>query len=270
MQSCSDMRSGKGCSQMAGGKNLVLRIIAGLAAIGLILLVLSTANAFIGNPISKSVNAKAINKYVEQNYPSMGLEIGETKYDFKFNEYTAKVRSNTSIDTKFTVSSIHGKVKSDDYKDAVLGKYNTITRFMDEYAILAKTILSKEAGLPVDRVLVSYDKEKDIRDSSLLEVDMPFDRKLDLDPEVIIYLKSQDTSLETAAKTLTTSHKFFLKDECIFSKYTLYLENDSKELMVFGITPEDIEGGELVKLLQEAEGSDGTGRIYVHINNVKR
>lgn len=244
---------------------LTLKIFAGVVALVLIGGILFVTNATVGNPISANMANKSIKQYVDQNYSHLDLEIEKARYEFKNGEYMAKAKSKTSIDTKFEIYYRGGKVQRDDYELYVLGKVNTLIRFSDEYSAIAKDILAKELLYENNTTMVMYDKNEYEKVIDVLELDMKFDKTLPINAEVTIRLDLTDNSLEGIAKVLTNAHKAFVNNACNFSTYSLSAENDGMHVTVYGITPADIESGDLVSLLEKAKNGESVNGIGVYI-----
>lgn len=245
-------------------KNLLLRILAGTLAVILIIGILSITNAFVGNPLSRTIADREIKQYVQQNYAPLNLEIDKAVYNFKFNEYIATVKSRTSVDTHFQISYSDGKVQWDDYAFRVLGTSNTIDRLAAEYSALTRDLIVHELGYTQNKTRVMYDKEEyDNSDNKKLTVDMRFDRELPLKAEVMISLDSIESSSEGIAKILTDAHQVFVDNRCHFSKYSLFVEQGDFLLMVNEVTPAHIEGGKLASLLEEARTNPSVNGISV-------
>ena len=87
-------------------KKKVLRIIALVIAIALIVGVCWFANALCGNPISKWLAQRAADTYLFEQYPDTDFYIERLGFSFKFTNYYAHVRSETSIDTQYTLPTI--------------------------------------------------------------------------------------------------------------------------------------------------------------------
>lgn len=233
-----------------------LKILAGIIALTLIGAMLFVTNAFVGNPISAMKAQKDIEQYVIKNYSHLDLEVGKATYDFKNAGYMAKAMSKTSIDTKFAVYHYEGKVQRDDYQLFVLGKFNTLDRLSSEYSLIAKTIVANELGYENNTTYVIHDKSISENLSDDLELDMKFDKAVPINPEVTIQLDTTDYSIEEVARILTDAHKAFVENGCLFTRYGLYAADDDKNIMVIGVTPLQIEGGELLDLLKKADSSE--------------
>jgi hypothetical protein len=244
---------------------IFIRLVAAMLIVGILIIV----NTFFGNPISAMVANKAIRQYVGQNYSHMDLETGKVKYNFKDGSYVATVKSKTSIDTKFFIHYRGSKINRDTYESDVLGMFNTLDRLSKEYSATAKKIIAEELGYENNTTMVMYDKDEyeNANANDILELDMEFDKALPISAEVTIRLDLKDDydSLESIAKVLTDAHKAFADNGCSFRKYSLYAENDGMLVMVNEVTPSDIESGELIRLLEEAQNDSSESRINVFI-----
>ncbi|MEG0772075.1 hypothetical protein [Clostridium sp.] len=255
---------------MKSKKKSLLKILAGVVAIALISGIIFITNSFVGNPISAMMANRAIKQYVNQKYSTLDLEIEKAKYNFKTSSYAAMAESKTSIDTKFEIYYRGGKVQRDDYEYFVESRFNTLDRFSKEYSIITKDIVSKELGYENNNTMVLYNKADMENAKNIVELDMKFDKTLPLDPEVTIQLDLSDNTIESIAKILTGAHKAFVNNNCNFTKYGLYSSKDGIDVMVYGVTPKDIESGQLVSLLEKAKNNDGATGIGVSIKGEKK
>ena len=231
----------------------VLKILAGVTAILLISGILFITNAFVGNPLSSMMANKAIEEYVGRNYAFLDLELDGANYDFKTGGYRVYAKSKTSVDTRFSIYYYNGEVKRDDYQIYVVEKFNTINRLISEYSLIAKNIIADELGYESNTTFVIQGKDSSESYAEILELDMKFDKAVQIDPEVTIQIKSEDFSLEYVATVLTQAHEAFRANDCIFKKYGFYAYGKETNIMVIGVTPEDIESGKLLSLLKTAE-----------------
>lgn len=250
---------------MKGKKKVSLKILAGVVAIALIAGVIYVTNSFVGNPISAMMANRAIKEYVDEKYSTLDLEIEKAKYNFKTSSYAAMAESKTSIDTKFEIYYRHGKVQRDNYEYFVVSRFNTLDRFSKEYSIITKDIVAKELGYENSNTMVLYNKADMENAKNIVELDMKFDKSLPLEAEVIINLDLSDNTIESIAKILTDAHKAFVINNCNFTKYGLSSSKEGMDVMVFGVTPKDIESGELISLLKKAKKSEGETGIWVSI-----
>ena len=239
-------------------KNKILKILAGVVAIALICGILFITNAFVGNPISAKIAEKAIKNYVNEKYSFLDLELEKPVYNFKDGSYMVWAKSKTSIDTKFTINYRDKGVYYDSYEFDVLDMHNTLDRLSREYSYIASQLLEKELGYENDIVKIMYSKEnyeESAKDAleDILELDMKFDRTLPLKAKAVISMKNaEDISLENISKILIASHETFINNECYFEKYSLYIGDLQSTATVYGVTPEDVESGQLLDLLQQA------------------
>lgn len=242
-----------------------IKIAAGIAAVLLIVVVLSIADAFVGNPITAKMADNAIGKYIKDKYPSLNLELEGAKYDFKNGSYYSIAKSRDNIDIHFSVYYRNGKVQRDDYETNVLGMYNTLQRLSDEYSVVARSLIADKLGYKSNTTMVSYDKSEFENKDKTLELGMKFDKSLPLDSEILIRLELPDYSTYSIAKVLTDAYKVFIDNGCIFNKYGLYAEKENMFVMVNNVTPDDIESGELVNLLEKVRNKDGAGKISFYV-----
>ena len=250
---------------MKNTKKITLKILAGVVAVALIVGMLFVTNSFVGNPISAMMANKAIKQYVDHNYSFLDLKLEKASFNFKYGAYMVRAESKTSVDTKFAIYYSAGKVQRDDYETYVLGMFNTLQRLSDEYSVIAKNIVAKELEYKNNTTMVMFDKDAYENINDILTLDMKFDKALPINAEVTLGLDLTDISLENIAKVLTQAHNAFINNSCYFSKYGLYAENDGMLAMVNGVTPADIESGELISLLKKAKDTDGGSGISVFI-----
>jgi hypothetical protein len=237
-------------------RNKVLKILTVILALVLISGVLFITNVFVGNPVSAKIAEKAIRNYINEKYSSLDLELEKPIYDPKSGSYIAWAKSKTSIDTKFSINYRNGEIYHDSYEFDVLHMHNTLRRLEDEYTYIAGQILEDELGYGDDSARVMYDKDdyENAGHRDTLKLDMEFSRSLPLNPEISLSLKGiEDVSLENISKILIDSYETFLDNECYFKKYGMYAGDNGTVVTVYGVTPEDIEGGQLLGLLQQAK-----------------
>ena len=130
-------------------KRQVWAILGTTVTVIFVAIFLFFVNAFFGNPISHILAEKAAKEYVEENYSQMDVYIDKVGYSFKFPSYYAIVRSNSSIDTHFTIYiTMDGKVEYDTY-ESVLDGWNTYHRIDEEYRKKVAAILDNSL-LPID------------------------------------------------------------------------------------------------------------------------
>ena len=109
-----DKRCGKDCfeassirSRAATTKEIfmkkLLKILAVTVAAALIFAILSTADAFLGNPVSYGLVYLNAKQYIQTTYPNTDYQLDRVAYSFKFGDYYAYVQSPTKQDEHFTL-----------------------------------------------------------------------------------------------------------------------------------------------------------------------
>ena len=236
-------------------KNKVLKIFAAILAVVLISGVLLTTNAFVGNPVSAKIAQRAVKNYAREKYSFLDLELEKPIYNFKDGSYIIWAKSKTSTDTKFNINYRDGKVYYDSYEFDVLHMHNTLRRLEDEYTYIVRQILEDKLGYRDNSARVMYDKDgyESARYKDILKLDVEFDRSLPLNSGVSLSIKDiEDVSLENISKILADAHRVFVDNECYFREYGLYIGDSDTVVTIGGVTPENIEGGQLLDLLQQA------------------
>ncbi len=236
-------------------RNKVLKIFAAILAVILISGILLITNAFVGNPVSAKMAQRAVKNYVGEKYSFLDLELEKPIYNFKDGSYITWAKSKTSMDTKFSINYRDKEVYYDSYEFDVLHMHNTLRRLEDEYTYIVRQILEDELGYGDNSASVMYDKDdyEGAGHKDVLKLDMEFDRSLPLNPGVSMSMKDiKDISLENISKILADAHRVFVNNECYFREYGLYIGDSDTIVTIGGVTPEDIEGGQLLDLLQQA------------------
>lgn len=175
-------------------KNLVLRIIAAIAAFAIIAFLFSLFNSFMGNPISSANATSKIKKYVKENYPDQDFEISSAKYNFKDASYFSIVQSKTSQDTHFTVNYSRGRI-FDEYEFYVENRYTTYDRLQKELSKVVEDIINKE--FPYKTSILYADLGKGEEEMKSLTLDMELDiHNPPVTTGLTIYILNEDTSYE--------------------------------------------------------------------------
>ena len=126
-------------------KKKFLKIIALIIAIVLIVSLAWTANSLVGNPISKMLAERAADAYLEDHFPNTDYYIEKLGFSFKFIGYYAHVRSESSMDTQFSLNiDMLGNVFFDTY-DSVTRGFVTGERVNREYRELTDLIFESPA-----------------------------------------------------------------------------------------------------------------------------
>ncbi|MEG0899547.1 MAG: hypothetical protein RSF40_07560 [Oscillospiraceae bacterium] len=121
------------------------KIIAIIIAFTLIGGILFVGNAFVGNPISKMLATNTAKKYIQQQYADTDYIIEKVNYNFKSGGYNARIKSQSSIDTYFSISlSSLGKLGWDSFENMVTTGRNTWERIDSEYRKMANDVFDAE------------------------------------------------------------------------------------------------------------------------------
>lgn len=98
------------------------------------------SNSLVGNPISKMLAQNAVEEYLEEHYADTDFYCEKLGFSFKSIDYYAHIRSDTSIDTQFTLYiNMLGEVTFDTYDDVLRGSI-TASRINSEYRALTETV----------------------------------------------------------------------------------------------------------------------------------
>lgn len=200
-------------------KKKILKIIALIVAIALIIGIASMANALNGNPISKMLARRAANIYLEEHYPNTDYYIEDLGFSFKFIGYYAHVRSDSSIDTQFTLEiDMLGHVFWDTY-ESVTGGFVTARRIEQEYRELCNQVF-ESSSFPYASDIASGGLEihpqQDVDNPAITEIPDYYIVQEDLildhiyDPRelgaqaghLVVYVDSETITYEEAARIL--------------------------------------------------------------------
>ena len=228
-------------------KKKVLKIIAFAIAIALILGICWVANGLNGNPISKMLAKKAATAYLAEHFPDTDYYIQELGFSFKFSNYYAHVRSETSMDTQFTLDiDMLGNVYFDTY-ESVTGGFVTARRVEQEYRDLADQIFENPAfPYPSDigyGTLEIYPQEAfddpqvtDIPDYALVQDELILDKIYDVRElgrqagHLIVYVDDQELTFEHAAKILLDIRAEFDRANIPFFAIDLTLRTNGERI----------------------------------------
>lgn len=237
-------------------KRKLSKILAALAALFLIIIVILFANSVIGNPISKSLAKKDIKKYLAATYANTDYKLQRVSFNFKFHEYNGYIISPSSEDSNFSITWRDGKILYDSFDFNVTERQNTLHRYETEAREQIDTLLSSIPEANISDVHVIFCKdyyESDL--SSSLVLDSPYDKSLELPLDLTISCDSSNPALEEYASILSQAHAILTEQGYHIDYYSI--DNYSNEtapitLNAYDISPEEIEGGNLLSLLKEA------------------
>lgn len=243
-------------------KKKVWKRVALALALGLIIAVCWFANALNGNPISQMLAEHSADRYLSENFPDTDYYIEKVGYSFKTANYYAQVRSETSIDTQFTLYiDMWGSVYWDTY-DSMRSGSITARRLDQEYRALTDQIF-ESPSYPYKSDTISdiyfgtleiYPREAiddpnatDIPDWSLVQEELILDKLYDIRElgaqagHLIVYVDTDTLTAENAAGILLEIRKIFDEAGIPFRAIDLTLRYPRT---TEGVTSEDYFGME--------------------------
>ncbi|MTL75914.1 hypothetical protein GMA27_09785, partial [Turicibacter sanguinis] len=133
------------------------RSVLGVMGTFLLLWILAGANSLIGNPFDANKATKAIEGYVEHQYPKEDLKVKEATYVFETASYQSLIYHEENEDLNFSVSYQNGEIVDDTYESHVLSYFNTLKRLSAQYSILVNELLNEKFHLKENQSFVYYD-----------------------------------------------------------------------------------------------------------------
>lgn len=192
----------------------LLRVALAAAAMALTCGILYSANGLVGNPVCKAIARNHAEKMLVQEFAGLDLEIEKASFNFKDGGYYVRVRSDSSIDTHFTIYyNGWGQYKYDTY-DSVTDGWNTYNRLSDAYRAAVKEALNALYGDPsigygdllLHQEVDAFTPVGELpgMEPALLQVDGQYDlAELGAQyGEVVLYLDQEEVTVEEAARVL--------------------------------------------------------------------
>ena len=243
-------------------KNNGLRIIAVILALVMIGGLCFVANALNGNPVSALLAKRTAKAYLEDTFPHTDYYVEGIGYNFKDGNYYAHIRSESSIDTQFSLHiTMLGQLRYDTY-DSVTDGCVTAQRLDMEYRDLADTIFEapdypykEEIGwgfgsleiYPPEAFIHAEENEVPTYaiDQSTLVIDKIYDiRELGRQAgRLTVYVDSDTVSVERAAEIMLDIKNLFDEAGVSFYRMDLVLQYPKPEE---GPWPEEDIRAELV------------------------
>lgn len=153
-------------------------------------------NAYNGNPISKALAKKTLNKYLEKTYPDDEFRIWDGFYNFKFGEYVYEVSiigDEAQVKHEFYIGGLFSnEVIYDALHDANLDKI--LMKKLQKEAERELIVLLKETVPELRRVTVMLEVLK-----GTYELDTKWDKKMELDQPMHLHMLIHDVSLSKQA-----------------------------------------------------------------------
>ena len=206
-------------------KTKSLKILAALTAFLLIGLILAVTNAFTGNPVSRALAQRAVERYAAEQYGSLDLEVGKVQYSFKFGNYTAYLQSETSPDTAFYVScGSRGNVLEDGYDSYVRSGWNTMQRISEQYAHAVESLIRSQGDAELDMVSAELNRDGSYP-LSRLQLDMTYDiYSGEIPGAVSLYLYAEELSWEKVAQAALRLDSLLSENRLPADEYTVVLK----------------------------------------------
>lgn len=131
-----------------------VRIAAGLAAVALTCGILVFSNSLVGNPLCRAIAESNAIRQLNTTYAHLDVELETVGFNFKTGGYYARVRSDSSIDTHFSIYfDGWGRYHYDTYEDVTSGR-NTLGRINEAYFTQVGDVLDAHFG--EENVNISY------------------------------------------------------------------------------------------------------------------
>ncbi len=209
-------------------KKKILKTAALVVGLGLICGIAVFANSLMGNPVSRMLAERAAEAYLAEQFPQTDYYVERVGFNFKTPDYYAHIRSDSSVDTQFTLYIDYwGNVRYDTY-DSVLSGWNTHQRLDQEYRELVRQVTNSPAfpyscdidygELQIHRIQdIQNPNITDIPDYALAQEDLILDKTYDIRElgaqagQLVIYVDSDTVSMEKAAEVLLTIREEFDK-----------------------------------------------------------
>lgn len=212
-------------------KKLILKIIAGLIAVGLIGIILFITNSFTGNPISAAIANKNINNYLEDKYSfinDLDYKDKKTTYNFKFGQYGKYVQSKSSPDTAFYVTYNRSGKISDDYDGYVVGRFNTYTRLEKEFDSVVEEIFKKNFPYETDILIAGFSFDENDRNKLALDMKLDLDN-LPLESNLSVYIISDEINYEVLRDRLIEVDELMKDHSFKFKNYSVVIQEPKSE-----------------------------------------
>jgi uncharacterized protein DUF3139 len=187
--------------------------------IAVFVFMLSLANSFYGNPLSKVLANHNVDKYIEEQYKELNLIKEKCNYNFKFNEYYVHVQSQDSMDTAFNIYfDSFGKVLYDSYDK--IGT-NTGKRLDNEIKNKIREIL--RVKFPQENYKINAYMTDGSWDENL-PLDLPLDIKNTPYPlDISIQLFSDEKTYDNAAKIMSEAQEILQEKDIKVANYSIVI-----------------------------------------------
>ncbi len=223
-------------------KKKLLKILPLCLAILLLTGCCAAANSFWGNPVSKALAGRAAKAYLAQQFADTDYRVERVGYSFKFGCYFAHIRSESSVDTQFSLSiDMRGQVYADSYDDVLSGAV-TARRLEQAYRDLTAQVLDDDAfPYPGDIRFGTLEicpqeafddpQVTNISSYALVQQELVIDREYDIRQlgrqagHLIVYVDGGDVTAQAAAEMLLAIRALFDEADIPFRSIDLTLHH---------------------------------------------
>lgn len=227
-------------------KKKILKIAALVVALGLIFILAAFANSMVGNPVSRWLAKHALEKYLDTTYPGTDYEVESFGFTFKTSDYYAHIRSDSSMDTQFTVYiDLLGRVRWDTF-DSVTQGFVTARRLEDEYRALTDAVFANPLfpyEMDIDYGTLETTSRQALEDPNVTDIlpwaliieDLILDHVYDIRElgaqagHLVVYVYSDILDAETAAQVLLDIRAEFDRANVPFRAISLTLRAPKTE-----------------------------------------
>ncbi|EFF62840.1 hypothetical protein GMA92_07285 [Turicibacter sanguinis] len=226
------------------------RSVLGVMGTFLLLWILAGANSLIGNPFDANKATKAIEGYVEHQYPKEDLKVKEATYVFETASYQSLIYHEENEDLNFSVSYQNGEIVDDTYESHVLSYFNTLKRLSAQYSILVNELLNEKFHLKENQSFVYYDFDAVDYMSKILELGMEFDETLPISAQITLQFTLETQSIDELNDFIVSVFEVLEEKGYHFDVYHLKAQNQKECIWIESITPNDILSGQLAARIE--------------------
>lgn len=209
-----------------------IRILAGVGAFVLVILLIIITMGFTGNPISKLLATRTADKYVEENYSDLDLLREGTVFEFKRGYYIVKYNQPESKDIHFGIETDYlGRITIDGYEEVVLSKWNTLWRLNEEFNSNVEQLLRDNLDYDFDMIIAEFPGDKKNEEKlSQLEIDMNFYMEnIPLDKYLTIYIYEENRSWERITEVILEVDGLMESNNIDIDYYSIILQEPRED-----------------------------------------
>ena len=205
------------------------------------------ANALVGNPVSKWLAKRTVEKHLEEVYGNTDFEVERLGFNFKDTDYYAHIKSPSSEDSSFSLQiDMFGNLKLDTYESRVLTGDNTVRRLDAQYRALTDEVL-EAPDYPFTSFIAYGDLQVGFRPANVelpadywpenyyIIEELVLDKKYDIRElaekagYLVVYVEDDVVTIERAAEVLLELKEVFDRRNVPFYAIDFVLEYPRKE-----------------------------------------